>query len=157
MVLSMLGFGILIPVLPVLITEFQRDDVGAASQSCGLLIGGFAVLQFIGSPILAALSDRFGRCRVLLISLAGSSIDYVLMALAPTMVWLFEARMISGFTAGLLATANAYVADVTPPEKRAHGFGLLGAAFGIGLVIGPLLTVISGAARRWAFHSARPA
>lgn len=139
MVLSMLGFGILIPVLPALITEFQHGDVTAASHSYGMLVGGFALLQFIGSPILGALSDRFGRRKVLLISLAGSSIDYVIMALAPTMAWLFVARMISGFTAGLMATANAYVADVTPAEKRAHGFGVLGAAFGIGLVIGPLL------------------
>lgn len=144
MVLSVLGFGLLIPVLPGLVTEFQRGDVAAGSHSYGMLVGVFALLQFIGSPVLGALSDRFGRRKVILIAVAGASLDYVIMALAPNMTWLFVGRMISGFTAGLLATANAYVADVTPPEKRAHGFGLLGAAFGIGFVIGPLLGGLLG-------------
>lgn len=144
MLLSVLGFGLLIPVLPRLVTDFQGGDVAAGSHAYGVLIGGFALLQFIGSPILGALSDRFGRRKVLLISTAGASVDYVIMALAPTLAWLFVARMISGFTAGLLATANAYVADVTPPDKRAQGFGLLGAAFGIGLVAGPLVGGLLG-------------
>lgn len=144
MVLAVLGFGLLIPVLPRLVTEFQGGDVSAGSHAYGVLIGGFALLQFIGSPVLGALSDRFGRRKVLLISTAGASIDYVIMALAPNLTWLFVARMISGFTAGLLATANAYVADVTPPEKRAQAFGLLGAAFGIGLVAGPLIGGLLG-------------
>lgn len=139
MVLSVLGFGLLIPVLPGLVTEFQHGNVADGSHAYGVLVGVFALLQFIGSPILGAMSDRFGRRKVILIALGGASIDYVIMANAPNMTWLFVGRMISGFTAGLLATANAYVADVTPPERRAHGFGLLGAAFGIGFVIGPLL------------------
>jgi DHA1 family tetracycline resistance protein-like MFS transporter len=102
-------------------------------------VGVYALLQFVGSPILGALSDQFGRRRVILIATAGAAIDYVIMACAPNLGWLFVGRVISGFTAGVLATANAYVADVTPPEKRAHGFGLLGAAFGLGLVLGPML------------------
>jgi DHA1 family tetracycline resistance protein-like MFS transporter len=144
MVLSVLGFGLLIPVLPDLVKEFSAGSYAAGSHAYGMLVGVFALLQFIGSPILGALSDQFGRRRVILISLAGASIDYVIMATAPNMGWLFVGRMISGFTAGVLATANAYVADVTPPENRAHGFGLLGAAFGIGFILGPLLGGLLG-------------
>lgn len=154
MVLSVLGFGLFIPVLPGVVKGFQHGDEAAGSHMYGVLVGVYAALQFVGSPILGALSDRFGRRRVILIALAGSSIDYVIMALATSvlvsgtanaaslalgMTWLFIARVISGFTAGVMATANAYVADVMPPEKRAHGFGILGAAFGIGFIIGPLL------------------
>jgi DHA1 family tetracycline resistance protein-like MFS transporter len=144
MVLSVLGFGLLIPVLPGLVTEFQGGDVAGASHAFGLLVGVFGLLQFVGSPILGALSDRFGRRRVILVSLAGASIDYVIMALAPTLGWLFVGRCISGFTAGILATSNAYVADVTPPDRRAQAFGLLGAAFGIGFVLGPLVGGLLG-------------
>lgn len=115
------------------------------SHSYGVLVGTFALLQFVGSPILGSLSDRFGRRRVILIALAGSSVDYVIMANAPSLSWLFVGRIVSGLTAGVLATANAYVADVTPPEKRAQSFGLLGAAFGIGFVIGPMLGGVLGA------------
>jgi MFS transporter, DHA1 family, tetracycline resistance protein len=145
MVLSVLGFGLLIPVLPGLVTEFNGGQVAAGSHSYGLLVGVFALLQFIGAPVLGALSDRVGRRKIILIALAGASIDYVIMANAPNMTWLFIGRMIASFTAGVFATANAYVADVTPPEKRAHSFGLLGAAFGIGFVIGPLLGGMLGA------------
>lgn len=152
MVLAVLGFGLFIPVLPGVVKGFQHGDESAGSYMYGLLVGVYALLQFIGSPILGALSDRFGRRRVFLIALAGSTIDYVIMALAVSvlvaktatpsalsagMAWLFVARVISGFTAGVMSTANAYVADVMPPEKRAHGFGILGAAFGIGFIIGP--------------------
>ena len=139
MMLSVLGFGLLIPVLPALVKEFRGGDVALGSHAFGVLVCVYALLQFIGSPILGSLSDHFGRRKVILISLAGSSIDYVIMALSPNLAWLFVARCISGFTAGVLATTNAYVADITPPEKRAQNFGLLGAAFGLGFVIGPLL------------------
>jgi len=139
MVLSVMGFGLLIPVLPALVKEFRGGDTASGSHTYGVLVGVYALLQFIGSPILGSLSDRFGRRKVILLSLAGSSVDYVIMALAPNLAWLFLARSISGFTAGVLSTANAYVADVTPPEKRAQSFGLLGAAFGLGFIIGPLL------------------
>lgn len=145
MVMSVLGFGLLIPVLPDLVTEFSAGSYAAGSHAYGMLVGVFALLQFIGSPILGSLSDKFGRRRVILIALAGASVDYVIMATAPNLGWLFVGRCISGFTAGVMATANAYVADVTPPERRAHGFGLLGAAFGIGFILGPLVGGLLGA------------
>lgn len=144
-VLSILGFGLIIPVLPELVKEFKGGNVSAGSHTYGVLVGSYALLQFIGAPILGSLSDRFGRRRVILISVAGASIDYVIMALAPGLGWLFIARCISGFTAGIFATANAYVADVTPPEKRAQSYGMIGAAFGLGFVIGPLLGGFLGA------------
>ena len=138
LVLSIVGFGLLIPVLPKLIVEMQGGDVATGSYTYGWLVSIYALMQFIGAPILGSLSDRFGRRRIILIATAGSAIDYVIMANAPTITWLFFARVIAGFTAGIFATANAYIADVTPPEKRAQSFGLLGAAFGIGFIIGPV-------------------
>ncbi len=139
LVLMVLGFSIIIPVLPPLVTQFEGGSVAAGSKYYGLLLVVFAIMQFIASPILGSLSDRFGRRRVILIALAGSAIDYVIMGLAPSMLWMFAARMISGATAGSLAACNAYIADVTPPEKRAQGFGMVGAAFGVGFVVGPLI------------------
>lgn len=144
-VFSVLGFGLLIPTLPMLVKDINGGNEGATFLEYGGLVSAFALLQFIGSPILGALSDRFGRRRVILIALIGTSIDYIVMANAKTlpwltpMTWLTVGRCISGVTAGVFATANAYVADVMPPEKRAHGYGLLGAAFGLGFVLGPLL------------------
>ena len=144
LVLLVLGFGVIIPVLPGLITQFRGGSVAAGSRSYGALVGIFALMQFIASPILGALSDRYGRRRVILISLAGTAIDYVIMGLAPNLAWLFAARIISGATAGGLATCNAYIADVTTPDTRAQGFGMVGAAFGIGFVIGPALGGLVG-------------
>jgi DHA1 family tetracycline resistance protein-like MFS transporter len=137
LVLAIMGVGLILPVLPGLVTEFEGGDVAQASHVYGWLVGIFAMMQFLGSPVLGALSDRFGRRRVILISLAGSAIDYVVMALAPTLAWLFVARAIAGLTAGVLATTNAYVADVTAPADRAKAFGLVGAAFGLGFILGP--------------------
>ena len=144
LVLAVVGFGLLIPVLPALVKEFQGGDVSAGSHAYGWIISTYALMQFVGAPIMGSLSDRFGRRRIILIATAGSAIDYVIMALAPGLGWLFLARTIAGFTAGVLSTANAYIADVTPPEKRAQSFGLLGAAFGIGFVIGPELGGLLG-------------
>jgi len=144
LVLLMLGVGIIIPVLPGLVTQFKGGSVAQGSGSYGWLVGVFSAMQFIASPILGSLSDRFGRRKVILVALAGSAIDYVVMGLAPTLAWLFVARIISGATAGSLAACNAYVADVTPPEKRAQGYGLLGAAFGLGFVIGPAIGGLLG-------------
>lgn len=142
--LAMTGFGLLIPVLPKLTVELNGGDLTEGSHAYGWLVSCYALMQFVGSPILGSLSDRFGRRRIILIATAGSAIDYVIMANAPTLTWLFLARIIAGFTAGVLATANAYIADVTPPEKRAGAFGLLGGAFGIGFVIGPVLGGLLG-------------
>ncbi len=139
LVLAIVGFGLLIPVLPKLIVQFRGGDLASGSHAYGWIVSIYALMQFIGSPILGSLSDRYGRRRIILIATAGSALDYVIMACAPSLTWLFVARTIAGFTAGVFATANAYIVDVTPPEKRAGAFGLLGAAFGLGFIIGPAL------------------
>ncbi|MDP1578899.1 MAG: TCR/Tet family MFS transporter [Candidatus Didemnitutus sp.] len=144
LVLAVVGLGLLIPVLPKLVVEMNGGDLTDGSHVYGLIVSIYAFMQFVGSPFLGALSDRFGRRKIILIATAGSAIDYVIMALAPTLTWLFLARTIAGFTAGIHTTANAYIADVTPPEKRAGAFGLLGGAFGIGFVIGPVLGGLLG-------------
>lgn len=144
LVLVMLGIGIIIPVLPALVTQFKGGDIAESSGSFGLLMGAFGAMQFIASPILGSLSDRFGRRKVILVALSGTAIDYVIMGSAPTLGWLFLGRMISGATAGVLAACNAYVADVTPPEKRAQGYGLMGAAIGVGFVLGPTIGGLLG-------------
>ena len=139
LVLLVLGFGIIIPVLPMLIVKFSGGSFSEGSGSYGWLLSVYAVMQFVAAPVLGSLSDRFGRRKIILLALAGSAIDYVIMGWAPTLTWLFVARVISGMTAGALSACNAYIADVTPPEKRAQGFGLVGAAFGFGFAIGPAI------------------
>jgi len=134
-----LAFGIIAPVLPDLIRQFQGGDFARASGVIGYFGLAWATMQFICSPLLGAWSDRFGRRPVILISCFGLAIDYVFMALAPSLRWLFVGRMISGITTSNVATAFAYVTDVTPPEKRAKPFGLISAAFGLGFVIGPAI------------------
>jgi DHA1 family tetracycline resistance protein-like MFS transporter len=137
--LSVIGFGLLIPVLPKLVVQLQGEGIASGSYTYGWIISIFALMQFVGSPILGSLSDRYGRRRIILIATAGSAADYVIMALAPNLIWFFVARTIAGFTAGVLSTANAYIADVTAPEKRAQAFGIIGAAFGLGFAIGPVI------------------
>lgn len=144
LVMLVLGFGIVVPVLPGLVTEFEHGDVAQASHDYGWLVAIFAVMQFVASPILGALSDRFGRRKIILVALAGTGLDYLIMGFAPSLGWLFAARLVSGVTAGALAACNAYIADVTPPEKRAQAFGLVGAAFGVGFVLGPAIGGLVG-------------
>jgi DHA1 family tetracycline resistance protein-like MFS transporter len=134
-----LAFGIIAPVLPDLIRQFQGGDFARASAITGYFGLGWATMQFIFSPLLGAWSDRFGRRPVILISCFGLAIDYIFMALAPSLRWLFVGRLVSGITTSNVATAFAYVTDVTPPEKRAKPFGLISAAFGLGFVIGPAI------------------
>jgi MFS transporter, DHA1 family, tetracycline resistance protein len=134
---DMLAFGIIAPVLPDLIRSFEGGDFARASSYTGYFGFAWATMQFIFSPLLGAWSDRFGRRPVILISCFGLAIDYVIMALAPSLRWLFLGRIISGITTSNIATAFAYVTDVTPPDKRAKPFGLISAAFGLGFVIGP--------------------
>jgi DHA1 family tetracycline resistance protein-like MFS transporter len=132
-----LAFGIIAPVLPDLIRQFEGGDFARASSVTGYFGFAWATMQFVFSPLLGAWSDRFGRRPVILISCFGLSIDYIFMAVAPTLRWLFVGRLISGITTSNVATAFAYVTDVTKPEERAKPFGLISAAFGLGFVIGP--------------------
>jgi DHA1 family tetracycline resistance protein-like MFS transporter len=134
---DMLAFGIIAPVLPDLIRQFEGGDFARASSLIGYFGFAWATMQFIFSPILGAWSDRFGRRPVMLISCFGLAIDYVIMAMAPSLRWLFLGRLISGITTSNVATAFAYVTDVTKPEARAKPFGLISAVFGLGFVIGP--------------------
>ncbi len=143
-VLDVLALGIIIPVLPALVASFFGGDAGQAAEMLGLFGTVWAAMQFVCSPVLGALSDRFGRRPIILLSNLGLGLDYLVMALAPTLGWLFVGRMISGITAASFTTAGAYIADVTPPERRAAGFGLQGAAFGIGFVLGPALGGLLG-------------
>jgi len=137
--LDVLGIGLIIPIWPKLVEQLLNGDTVMASRSIGWLSTLFALMQFVFAPILGSLSDRFGRRPVILTSLFGSGIDYLLLAWAPSIAWLFVGRVISGITASNFSAANAYIADVTPPEKRAAGFGIMGAAFGLGFVAGPAL------------------
>jgi DHA1 family tetracycline resistance protein-like MFS transporter len=142
--LDILALGMIIPVLPHLFEQFLSGDTAEAAQYYGFAGMLWAAMQFIFSPVLGTLSDRFGRRPVVLLSNLGLGLDYILMALAPTVVWLFVGRAISGITAASITTAGAYIADVTPAEKRAAAFGMIGAAFGIGFVIGPALGGVLG-------------
>jgi DHA1 family tetracycline resistance protein-like MFS transporter len=142
--LDMLGIGLIIPILPKLIEIFQGGNTADAARIYGLFGTVWAVMQFFASPFLGALSDRFGRRPVILISNFGLGLDYVLMALAPSLGWMFVGRVISGITSASVATAFAYIADVTPGERRARSFGILGAAFGIGFIVGPAVGGLLG-------------
>ena len=144
-VLDILALGIIIPVLPVLVEDFLGGDTARAATMFGLFGTVWALMQFIFAPILGALSDQFGRRPVILISCLGLGLDYLLMAVAPSLGWLFIGRVLSGITAASFSTAGAYIADVTPIEKRAAGFGMIGAAFGIGFVLGPAVGGLLGA------------
>jgi MFS transporter, DHA1 family, tetracycline resistance protein len=141
--LDMLAIGIVIPVLPKLVVDFVGDTARAA-EVFGIFGTAWALMQFLFSPFQGALSDRFGRRAVIVMSNFGVGLDYVLMALAPTLGWLFVGRVISGITAASIGAAYAYVADVTPPGKRGARFGLLGAAFGAGFVLGPAVGGLAG-------------
>ncbi len=142
--LDVLSFSVTIPVLPGLIKKFSAGDFELAAQYYGWFVTVWAMMQFIFSPVLGALSDRFGRRPVILLSCFGLGIDYILMALAPNLTWLFIGRVLSGITAASYSTAGAYIADITPPEKRAARYGMIGAAFGLGFVIGPAMGGVLG-------------
>jgi len=142
--LDMLALGTIIPVLPKLVVSFLHGDTATAAEVYGLFGTAWALMQFLCSPLLGALSDRFGRRPVVLISNVGLGLDYIVMAVAPSLSWLFVGRVVSGITAASIATGFAYVADVTPPERRAARFGMLGAAFGAGFVLGPALGGVAG-------------
>jgi len=142
--LDMLAMGMIAPVLPRLVTNFLGGNEPRAAQIFGIFGTVWAVMQFFFSPLLGSLSDRFGRRPVILLSNFGLGLDYLVMALAPTLGWLFAGRLISGITSSSIPTAMAYIADVTPPRKRAGAFGMVSAAFGLGFVLGPALGGLLG-------------
>lgn len=143
-VLDVLALGIIIPVLPKLVENFMGGNTGRAAEIYGLFGSVWALMQFVCSPVLGALSDRFGRRPVILFSNFGLGLDYILMALAPNLAWLFVGRVLSGITGASFTTAGAYIADVTPADKRAGSYGLIGAAWGLGFVLGPALGGVLG-------------
>uniref|UniRef100_UPI004048584F TCR/Tet family MFS transporter n=2 Tax=Roseivirga sp. TaxID=1964215 RepID=UPI004048584F len=137
--IDVIGIGIIIPVMPQLLEELGAGSAGEASMTGGILLSSYAIMQFFFAPILGGLSDKYGRRLIILISLFGLTIDYLFLALAPTIALLFVGRIIAGIGGASFTTASAYIADVSTPEKRAQNFGLLGAAFGLGFVLGPAI------------------
>ena len=138
-VVDVIGFGIIMPVLPRLITDLGRVDLTQATRIAGWMLAVFAAAQFFAGPILGALGDCFGRRPVLIVSMLAFAADYALMAVAPTLAWLFVGRAVAGAAGAVFGPAGAVLADVSPPERRAEMFGLMGAAFGVGFIIGPAI------------------
>ena len=139
LLIDILGIGLLIPILPQFIAELTHQNLSDAARQYGLLLSIYGAMQFFFAPLLGTLSDQYGRRPVLLLSMLFAGLDYVLMALAPSMIWLYVGRTLSGITGASFTAANAYIADVSLPEERSQNFGLVGAAFGIGFIVGPAL------------------
>lgn len=139
MLLDTVGLGIIIPVSPGLIAQLTHEPISGAARWGGWLFFAYALMQFVCAPLLGNLSDRFGRRPVLILSLAMLGVDYIITGLAPTIAWLFIGRTLSGMAGAAYPTVNAYIADISPPEKRAANFGMVGAAFGVGFILGPAL------------------
>ena len=153
--LDMVGYGIILPVLPQLIGELTGGSVAEAAVIGGYMVFFYSLMQFVFGPVLGNLSDQFGRRPILLISLIGLTIDYTIMGFAPAVIFLFIGHTIAGISGAAVATATAYIADITPQEKRAQRFGLIGAAFGLGFIIGPVVGGILGElGPRWPFYAA---
>lgn len=142
--IDVIGFGIIIPVLPKLLAEMNQININEASKYGGYLLTAFAIAQFLFSPIMGSLSDQYGRRPVLLLSLFGFSLDYLILAFAPTFWWLIMGRIIAGVFGASFTVASAYIADISIEENRAQNFGMLGAAFGLGFIIGPLMGGLFG-------------
>jgi len=142
--LNSIGFGIIIPVMPQLVMEVSGEGLSQAAMYGGWLMFSYAVMQFFFAPVLGNLSDRFGRRKILLISLVAFSLDYLVMGWAPTLAWLFAGRIVAGIAASTNSIANAYIADISPLEERPQNFGLLGAAFGVGFIVGPVIGGLLG-------------
>ena len=142
--IDVIAFGVIIPVLPHLVQQFVGGDTSVAAYWTGVFAFAFSLVQFFSAPIQGALSDRFGRRPVILLSCLGLGLDFVLMALAPSLGWLFVGRIISAVTSASFTTANAYIADVVPAERRAKSYGMIGAAFGLGFIVGPLIGGVLG-------------
>jgi len=144
LLLDVTGFGIIIPVMPKLISELIHGNMSDAARYGGWLMFTFSVMMFLFSLVLGNLSDQYGRRPVLLLSLFGLGIDYLILAFAPTIGWLFFGRLLAGITGASFTTGSAYIADITPPEKRAQNFGMIGVAFGLGFIIGPVIGGLLG-------------
>jgi len=143
--IDMLGVGLAFPILPKLVEHFEHGNISHASYLVGFLASGFSLMQFLFAPLMGAVSDRFGRRPVILLSLSGAGVAYMLMAAAPELSYLAVARLVAGAMGGSTSTASAYIADITPPERRAQSFGLIGAAFGFGFITGPVVGGLLGA------------
>lgn len=155
LLIDIIGLGIIIPVLPKLIQELTGSGMGDASRYSGWMMFAYASMQFLFAPIIGGLSDRYGRRPILLLSLLGFGANYLLMALSTHIAWLFAGRMLAGIAGASITTATAYIADVSPPERKAQNFGLIGMAFGIGFILGPVLGGIMGQfGTRWPFYAA---
>lgn len=139
LLLDVVGFGLIIPVLPGLLEEMTGGDLSTAAKWGGLLMFTYAGMQFLFSPIVGGLSDQYGRRPVILASLFAFGIDFIIVGLAPNIWWFFLGRLLAGITGASFSSCSAYIADVSPPEKRAQNFGMIGAAFGLGFIIGPLI------------------
>lgn len=144
LLIDVIGLAIIIPVFPKLIESLIAGSLSDASRISGLLLVAYAVMQFLFSPLVGNLSDQYGRRPVLLFSLLGFGVDYLFLAFAPTVGWLFVGRIIAGITGASFTTASAYIADVSSPEKRAQNFGMIGVAFGLGFIIGPVIGGVLG-------------
>jgi len=144
LLLDVVGIGIIIPILPGLVQSLLGSDPSTAARYYGPLVALYAVTQTLASPLLGALSDRYGRRPVILVSMVGMGISYLVMGFAPTLVWLFIGRALAGVTGATITSANAYMADISTPETRAQNFGLVGAAFGVGFVFGPAIGGVLG-------------
>lgn len=144
--LDIMGIGLIVPVLPKLIESFTNNDIANASTVYGVFVAVYALMQFVFAPVLGTLSDQYGRRVVILISLTGAGLDYLLLAFAPSLWWLFVGRIIAGVTASNLTAVTAYIADISAPEDRAKNFGLVGMAFGLGFILGPAIGGLLGSA-----------
>jgi len=144
MLIDITGWGIIIPVIPKLIKELIHADISEAAKYGGWLTFAYAITQFVFAPLIGNLSDKFGRRPIILISLFAFALDYLLLAFSPTIAWLFLGRIIAGVTGASITTASAYIADVSTPENRAKNFGMIGAAFGLGFIIGPVIGGLLG-------------
>ncbi|HMU46816.1 MAG TPA: TCR/Tet family MFS transporter [Chitinophagaceae bacterium] len=155
LLIDVMGWGLIIPVMPELISELKHVPVNEASSYGSFLLSAYAITQFVFAPVIGNLSDRYGRRPVLLTSLLGFGVDYIILALAPTYSWLFAGRVIAGITGASFTTASAYIADISAPDTRAKNFGMIGAAFGLGFIIGPALGgLIAGFGIRAPFYAA---
>ena len=144
MLIDVIGWGIIIPVIPGLIEELIQGDISEAAKVGGWITFAYAITQFVFAPLIGNLSDQYGRRPIILISLLGFTLDYILLALAPSIAWLFIGRIIAGITGASITTASAYIADISTIENRAKNFGMIGAAFGLGFIIGPVIGGLLG-------------